>query len=425
VNHTTRAPRVRARASALLAAALLAGTCTVGTSFAAATGRRAAVPLTPAQARITFEERLGQHAFLIAALMRAEVRDEPDFAEAANAAVVRNSRDLGNLVARVHGADAGKAFETLWVKHVNLLDDFASAVGDGDTAARDKAAAALDAYRSAYGAFVASATGGAITAADAAENLEMHLDQLMAHATAFAQKHYAAAEQLERQAYAHMFPTGKAIAGGLVGTPSGELPLVPDAALQLQSSLGLLLGEHFQLAVEAMRAGLRDAPEFDAAKDALDANARDLTDAFDGIFGAAAAQKFNRAWADHIDTLYEYTAAVADDDDTQRATVVAEMKRHEGVLASEFASLTGNRLPVAAARDALSMHDRDLREQIEQYAANDYTAAHRISYAGYQHMFDVAAELTTPIEQTVAAAAPVGGVQTGGGGMAAEIAAGT
>lgn len=409
---------------ACLAGALAFSACSVPAMRAVRTVRAepavraTAATMTPAQARIAFEELLGQHAFLVSALMRAEVRDEPDFAEAANAAVVRNSRDLGALVARVHGKAAGDEFETLWVRHVKLLDDYANAVGDHDAAGQRKARQALDAYRSQYGAFVQRATNGAVSAAAASRNLEMHIEQLFAQLDAFAAKKYGASEGLERQAYAHMFPTGRAIAGGLTGTPSGELPIVPDASLQLQSSLGLLLGEHFQIAVDAMRSGLRDDPEFAAEKSALDANTRDLTAAFDGIFGADAATAFNTAWANHIDSLYAYTAAVADDDDSARAKVTRTMGVYERRLAREFSALTEGRMSETAATQALTMHDRDLRDQIERYARRDYPAAHQISYAGYQHMFDVARALTPPIEQTIAAHLPVGGVQTGGGGMA-------
>ena len=48
----------------------------------------------------------------------------------------------------------------------------------------------------------------------------------------------------------------------------------------------------------------------------------------------------------------------------------------------------------------------------------DFEAAYDLSYEGYQHMFDLAATLASAIQAQLAAQAPVGAAQTGGGGAA-------
>jgi hypothetical protein len=347
--------------------------------------------------------------------MVTRLRNDVDLVEAANQALVLNTDDLGALVASVHGDAAGQQFKALWVRHTDLLFDYTRAVAEDDAAARDQARTALDQYRSEYGAFVESATGGQIPAADAAENLRHHLDQLMGFADAYHAGDYDRAFSLEREAFAHMFPTGRALAGGLVNHP-GELPVaVDDPAQQLRSSLGLLLGEHFELAVDAMRSAVVGSPDFGGAAAALDANKTDLTGAIDSLVGAAGAQQFNQAWATHIDLLVSYSLAVADQDQAAQ-----DRARQQLAVATSFSALTGGALTVEAATEALGPHDQHLVDQLDAYARHDYQRSHEVAFEGYQHMMQTASAVAPAVEAFLAGGAPVGGAQTGGGGLARE-----
>ncbi len=64
------------------------------------------------------------------------------------------------------------------------------------------------------------------------------------------------------------------------------------------------------------------------------------------------------------------------------------------------------------------MHEDLLLRQIDEYAAEDYQAAHRISYRAYQDMFSTSTSLTGLLEEKLARVLPPGGVQTGAGGTA-------
>jgi hypothetical protein len=392
-------------------------------STAGARARPAAM-VAPGDLRTRFEALLGEHSILLIRLMRGEVSDQPDFAEAANAAVVQNTERLARLVAASLGAAAGQAFKKVWITHIDELDDYAHALASNDKAAAKTALDGLNNYRAAYGAFVHKATKGAISASAAAENLREHLGHLTQQINAYVAKNYVRAYELERVAYAHMFPTARALAGGLSGRPPGELPVTVDPTLQLRSSLGLLLGEHFELAVDAMRSGSRDARDFNAAKHALDENTRDFATAFDGIFGPAPARAFDKVWADHIDTLFAYTVAATDNNNRARAKQRSSMKRSEHDLAVTFNALTGGRVPVATLAAVFAMHDTDLEQQIDAYVGRNYQRAHAASDRGYEHMFATAAVLAPAIERATAPALPKGGVQTGGGGMARDVANG-
>jgi hypothetical protein len=367
----------------------------------------------------TFEALLGHHATLVCRLMRAQLRDDPDFLEAAGDAVVANTDELAAAVAAVHGADAGDAFRLLWGRHVDLFFDYAHALAEDDTAAAEDAKAALDAYRSEWGSFIEGATAGAIPAATAAENLRVHIEQILAHADAYAAEDYPTAAARLREAYAHMFPTGHALVGGLAAAHPGELPVpLDDPAQQLQSTLGRLLGEHFELAVDLMRSGVNGLPDFEALAGAVDANTQALTEAVDALVGADRAATFNQEWADHIDALVDYTVALGDSNEAGKEAALHRMEQVRATLATAFSQLTGGAVPVATAAQVLTTHDDQLTSQIDAYAAADYDEAHRVSNEGYHHMFETAAAMASAITGTMVQQMPVGAPQTGGGGTA-------
>ena len=92
-----------------------------------ASGSMAGMPgmtATPAAAEsgpgagIRLQALFAQHAVLAADMMRARARRDPDFAQAAEVALTRNTQALGELVGSLFGADAGRSFATLWTGHI-------------------------------------------------------------------------------------------------------------------------------------------------------------------------------------------------------------------------------------------------------------------------------------------------------------------
>ena len=378
-------------------------------------------PPSVADLQSTFERLLGHHATLVCRFLRAQLDDDADFIEAAEQAVVTNTSELAAAVESVHGPDAADQFEELWVLHIELLGDYAAALRDGDEQAQVTARDRLDTYRADYGTFVQGATGGAIAADAAAENLSAHLDHLLGHADAYHAGDHGRAFELQRVAFAHMFPTGHALGGGLGGARPGELPVAADGAgQQLRSTLGRLLGEHFELAVDAMRSAVGGERDFDAVAGALNGNTHDLTAAMDALFGPERAARFNAASGAHVEPLVAYTAALAQQDEAGRAAARSRLTEAEDVLAATLGELTAGGLPVEASRSVFRSHDEQLVRQIDAYAAGDFTTAHRLSFEGYQHMFDVASTMAPAIEAALAAQRPAGGAGTGGGGTARD-----
>ncbi len=379
-------------------------------------------PPAPAALRGQLEQLLGDHVILALRFMRAKVNQSPAFVQAANAALVDNTAGLTEVVGSVYGPEGADEFQRLWVDHVQSMFLYTDAVVDGDQAARGDARARLDSYRRDFGAFVEGATQGQLPADAVAETLRVHIDQMLGHIDAYVAGDYAGAYRLQREAYAHMFPTGSTLAGAFAEHLPGEFPVPVDTAPdQLRSALGMLLGEHVALAVDAMRAGVDGRPDFTDTAGALNANTADLTAAIETLFGPEGAARFNSFWANHIDLFVDYTVALAGDDQVGRDAARAGLVGYQDGFGALLSELTGGRLPAEALSREMQQHDDQLLEQIDAYADEDYNRASELAFGAYQHMFSTAGNLAEAIEANLGGTLPTGGAQTGGGGTAREV----
>ncbi|MGH8824821.1 MAG: hypothetical protein ACRDVN_10130 [Jiangellaceae bacterium] len=373
--------------------------------------------------RARLEQLLGQHAILTVRLTRARLRGDGDLAQSADAALSNNTADMGELIGSVYGGDAAERFEQMWFAHVTSLFNYSRGVADEDEAAKSQARRQLDDYTTNLGQFLEAATKKAAPASAVGAELRMHVDQLLQQVDAYALGDYDRAFALERESYAHMFPFAEALAAGIVTGEGAELPADFDSpARQLQSRLGLLLGEHAELAVDAMRSGVSNSPDFPAAGAALDGNTREITAMIESVFGAASAGSFQALWADHIDSFVTYTQALVSGDAALENAATERLKGFNADFAAFLSTSTQGRLGAPALADAFVMHEDLLLRQIDAYADRDYSTAHQLSFDAFQHMFALAAQTATAIGDTVAGMSPRGGAQTGAGGVAATIA---
>ena len=383
-----------------------------GISMAAAT----AITASPRQLRAQFEQLLGLHALLAVRQMRSSVAVAPDFVPVANASLQENTDALSRLVAAAYGPAQGDRFKQLWQRHITDLFAYANGVASNDTAARQKAQAALLADAEAYGAWLAGASKGRVRASAAAAGVRMHVDELMRQLDAYAARDFGRAYRIEREAYEHMFTAGATLATGAV-TP--EVAVGLDAPPEkLRSGFAMLLGEHLELIVEAQRATFAGAAEFTAAAAQVNANTTALTRAMSAIVGAKQAAEFQAAWANHVDGLMAYTNAVARKDEAAKATAKKNLDAFAARLALYFSGVVRNQLAVQPLTDALTMHDTHLIRHVEAYAAKHYPEAVRTELDGYRQMLGVANTLVDAVQRTVKPGLPGGGSQTGGGGTA-------
>jgi hypothetical protein len=372
-----------------------------------------------AEFTLRLEALLGQHSVLSADMMRGRLRGDPDFAQAANAALGKNTEAMGQLVGSQFGKPAQSQFETLWATHVGAFFNYARGLAADDDSVREQARSALTTYEANLAEFFVSASHGRLQRASVEAALRSHVDHLLEQADAYAARRYGRAEVIYRQGYAHAFGLGETLATGLLGP--GTAAALERPEWRLRSALGRLLGEHSALVVAAMRAGVAGTPDFQATGDAVNGNTRDLSGAVGTLFGGQAADGFQSLWADHVDGLMTYTTTVVEADASARTRALADLEGFERGFAGFLDTATQGRLGRAALTESFLMHDRMLIHQVDEFAAKEYQDAHDIAYSTYQQMFDLADQLAQAIGDTVASRLPRGGAQTGGGGMAAVV----
>ena len=380
-------------------------------------------PLDPkrqaVELRTGLEELFGQDVFVGIRVTRSRLRGDPDFTQAAVDALSRNSDDLTTLIGRVYGSARANEFRRLWESQQEGLVAYARAASQHDQAAKAAARGQLDAFPGRIAQFLHDLTSGGAAAPAISSRLSTHIDDLIRFTDAYAAGDYATAYRIERADYERQFALGTLIAAGMVGGRGGALPADFDSPLtRLRSTLGELLGEHLQLAVDAMGAALRGGPEFKADAAQVNADTAQLASAFGVLFGPQSGKRFESVWGDHVDALVSYSGAVATKDQKGKDQAFAQLRAFEQHLSTFLSTSTEGRLKAPALSEMLHMHDRDLVGQLDAYARGDYPTAYRTTYDAYQHMFEVAQVLSGAIGPTIAARLPKGGVQTGGGGMA-------
>jgi hypothetical protein len=378
--------------------------------LAAATAAQA----SPRQVRAQFEQLLGLHALLAVRQMRSVVAAAPELQRAAEASLQANTDALSRLVASAYGGAQAGRFTPLWRRHLVDLVAYAKAVAGNDTSAKETARTLLLADADAYGAWQAEASKGRVQASDAAAGVRMHVEELMEQADAYAARDYARAYRIERAAYEHMFTAGTAVAkAGVTPEVAVGLDAPPE---KLRSAFAMLLGEHLELVVDAQRATFAGSPEFDAAAAQVNANTTALTKAMAGIVGPNKAAEFQTAWANHVEGLMDYTAAVAGNDQAARTAARQNLDGFAERLGLYFSDVVRNVLAADPLTDAITAHDTHLIDHVDAYAAKDYTKAQQLELEGYQQMLGVANTLVDAIQRTVKPRLPVGGSKTGGGG---------
>jgi hypothetical protein len=165
-----------------------------------------------ADLQVTLDRLLSQHALLAIMTMQRGFDGSPDFAAAAKALDV-NTTALGDALGSVYGAEAKQAFETQWRAHIKLFVNYTRASATKDEAGRKTALDGLNGYKTSFAKFLNTATG--LDEAAAADSLQAHVDQLIASFDAYTEADYDEAYSQAREAYAHMFMTGEALAGAI------------------------------------------------------------------------------------------------------------------------------------------------------------------------------------------------------------------
>jgi plasmid stabilization system protein ParE len=376
------------------------------------------VPAAPGDAALLLQSLLGQHTVLAADMMRGRLRDDPDLAQAANAALGKNTDAIGQIVAALFGEQARKQFAMLWSGHVQALFNYSRGLAENDAAVRAAARTAVARFERELAGFFSTASQGRLPNDAAQSAVTMHIDHLVQQTDAYAAKRYAEADRIYREGFRHAFGLGEALASTLL--PPAAAPVLTTPMWRLRSELGRLLGEHVVLVISTMRAAATNSPDFATAAATVNANTQDLAGAIDTLFGPAAAKSFQALWADHVDAIVSYSGAIRQRDGIRSADAANILARFETKLATFLGVATKDKLAASALAKSIREHDRMLLDQVDAYLGKDYQQANDIGYATYQEMYGLARELSDAFGKTAAAKLPRGGVETGGGAGAAQ-----
>ncbi|BCY06875.1 hypothetical protein [Actinoplanes sp. L3-i22] len=389
---------------------------TFGSAAGAAPASLAAPAPAAPELAVRLQALLAEHAVLAADLMRSRIRGDADFAQAADAALGHNTDAMATLMRQLFGAGMVRDFAPLWSEHVVELVAYASAIAAQDETAKAHAKAELSEYEEELSRFFAGASHGRLSTAAAHHALDMHVRHLTGQADAYAAHDYATADRDYREGYQHMYELGGTLADALL--PARDRAALREPIWRLRSRLGELLAEHVVLVEDVTRAAVTNTPDFDAAAAMINANTRDVTAAMDTLFGAGVARRFQDVWGFHVEQLVGYSAALAGADTAGLTGAKTNLHGYEDRMGALLSEVTGKRMNAAALAGAFRGHDDLLLRHADAYAARDYTAAHDLAEKAYQHGFDMARELADAFGATVAARLPVGGAQTGYGGLA-------
>jgi glycerol-3-phosphate O-acyltransferase len=150
----------------------------------------AAEPPNAVDLRAQLEQLLGQHAILTVRLTRARLRGDDDLAQTADEALSKNAADIAAPIGAVYGAQAAETFEQAWFNHITHLFNYARGVADDDAAVKSEARNQLDDYVTDLSEYLAEATHQAMPADVVAEELSMHVEQLLEQVDAYAAEDY-------------------------------------------------------------------------------------------------------------------------------------------------------------------------------------------------------------------------------------------
>ena len=196
-------------------------------------------------------------------------------------------------------------------------------------------------------------------------------------------------------ALATLVVSGLLVAGALASSTksssSQSMAMTGKSAVTAESlrvALDNLFGEHAVLAMNATNAGVTGSKAFPAAAKTLDNNSVAISKAIASVYGTKAGNVFLNGkfmWRDHIKFFVAYTVATAKHDKAGQAKAVANLKRYTVTFGNFLAGATG--LPKLAVQNDLLGHVLELKGQLDDYAAGNYTKAAVDYHAAYNHMF--------------------------------------
>lgn len=340
---------------------------------------------------------LNEHVILASQATGAALAGRQADFEASAAQLDHNSDAIAEAIGVVYGDGAGKAFGSLWKKHIGFLVDYTKALGAGDQAAADVAVGKLVAYADEFAAFLSSANP-ALDKATVSGLVKDHILTLKDVVDAQAAKDPATVYPAISAAVGHMHAIADPLVAAIAGQFPDRFPGDPASkAADLQVALNSVLQQHVAYAAFATDAALGGrAEEFEAAKALLADNTGQLADAVGSVFGESAGTAFQASWEKHIGFFVAYATAVGAGDESGRAEAAKNLDAYADELASFFSAALPD-LPKATVAEIVRGHIVGLESVIDAQGAGDRPLVEERLAEAMGHMRSLADPLAAAI----------------------------
>ncbi|MFX3648059.1 MAG: copper amine oxidase N-terminal domain-containing protein [Paenibacillus sp.] len=361
---------------------------------------KASVNTPAADLRANLDHLLSEH-FALAVTAMAKAYDGAKDADAAYKALDQNALDMQPAIASLYGDAGAKEFERIFRAHNKYTDDLVKATKMGNQAGIKQAQANINGFVDEFSTFLSTATEGKLPKAAAKQALQVHEDLVQKVFDEYVAGDYADAYKAYREGFKEMFDVSKALSTAITTQmpEKFENTKADTKAADLRSALNHLASEHFALSALQMQ------EEFDgrtAASNALitaeAGNTADFKAAIASVYGNDGANAFEKIWVtNHVNAQSDYVKAVKNNDAAARAAVEKRIDGFTTEFATFLDSATAGNLPKAAGQQALTTHEKQVQNVLNQYAAGNYDASYTTNREGFKVMFGVGQALGNAI----------------------------
>jgi hypothetical protein len=164
---------------------------------------------------------------------------------------------------------------------------------------------------------------------------------------------------------------------------------------QLRMKLHQDLSEHTALAAVVTQKAATGAPDFEAARAAIDQNSQSIASQIGTLYGQDAANQFLPMWRAHIQGYLDYTLA---GDAARKDAVRQALQQWVGDQTNMFVTLNPM-LPRDVVESDLNMHVMGTLQAIDAFAAQDFPRHYQLAHDGFVHSFMMGDHLAAGIIQ--------------------------
>ncbi|MDN8590578.1 copper amine oxidase N-terminal domain-containing protein [Paenibacillus sp. 11B] len=361
---------------------------------------KASVNTPAADLRASLDHLLSEH-FALAVTAMAKAYDGAKDADAAYKALDQNALDMQPAIASLYGDAGAKEFERIFRAHNKYTDDLVKATKMGNQAGIKQAQDNINGFVEEFSTFLSTATEGKLPKAAAKNALKVHEDLVQKVFDEYVAGDYADAYKAYREGFKEMFDVSKALSTAITTQmpEKFENSKADSPAADLRSALNHLASEHFALSALQMQ------EQYDgrtAASNALvtaeAGNTADFKAAIASIYGNDGASAFEEIWVtNHVNAQSDYVTAVKNNDAAARAAVEKRIDGFTTEFATFLDSATAGNLPKAAGQQALTTHEKQVQQVLDQYAAANYEGSYTTNREGFKVMFGVGQALGNAI----------------------------